>query len=288
VKDMGRVSRVLNLQVEFSDAGISISQQAYTHSLFPVFGMEDCKAVSTPIATAPFVQNSSQLPFSDATKYRSAVGKLMYAMIGTRPDIAFAVGAVSRHMAAPTQQHWVAVKRIFRYLKGTEAAKILYKWGTSSELTVHGYCDSDWAADLNDRKSTAGYVFLLSGGPVTWSSKKQATVALSTTEAEYMAAAMATKEAVWLRRLLSNLGHPQTRPTTIFEDNRGCIEISKNPVNHARTKHIDIRHHFVRERTLSGEIRLVYCSTEKMLADLLTKPLPRPRFESLLYLLMQR
>jgi hypothetical protein len=230
---------------------------------------------------------SAQEPFKDGTLYRSAVGKLMYAAVSTRPDISFAVGVASRFMAAPTQEHWSLVKRILRYLRGTQSVGILYKFGRPGQLALSGFCDSDWGGDPTDRKSTAGWVFLLSGGPVSWSSRKQATVALSTTEAEYMSAAEAAKEAIWLRALLSDLGHAQSAATRIFEDNRGCIELSKNPIIHQRSKHIAIRHHFIREKTASGEVYLEHIPTERMVADIFTKPLPRPRFQALRDSLLQ-
>jgi hypothetical protein len=286
-KDLGVASRVLGLQVSFSDAGILVSQQSYIRDMMAIVGLNaESIKVDTPIATAAYTPDPKK-EFVDGTLYRRAVGKLMYAMVGTRPDIAFAVGCVSRFMSKPNPEQWTAVKRIFRYLKGTESAAILYKWGVGGDLTLSGYSDSDWASDVADRKSTAGYVFLLSGGPISWCSKKQPTVALSTTEAEYMASCMANREAVWLRRLLENLGYPQKSATTIFEDNRGCIDLSKNPVSHFRTKHIDIRHHFVREKTLAGEVALTFCPGQHMAADILTKALPRPRFTELRNMLVQ-
>lgn len=144
-----------------------------------------------------------------------------------------------------------------------------------------GYSDADWAGDVDDRHSTSGNVFLLAKGAVSWLSKKQATVALSTAEAEYVALTTATQEAIWLRRLLTDVGKPLAEPVVINEDNQGAIAMAKNPVGHARTKHIDIRYHFVREGVQDGAIILKYVATDEMIADILTKPLPKHPFEKL-------
>jgi hypothetical protein len=212
--------------------------------------------------------------------YQSAIGSLMYAMLGTRPDIAYAVGAVSQYCSNPGRGHWTAVKRILRYLKGTMNFSLEYK-GTNEQLI--GYSDADWAGNIDDRRSTTGYVFLVADGAVSWNSRKQPTVALSTTEAEYMALAHATKEGVWIRRFLSEigLGSPCQKPTPIYSDNQGSIALVKNPVNHARTKHIDIKHHFVREKTEGGQVQVIFCGTEEMVADVLTKGLSKERHQYL-------
>jgi len=165
-----------------------------------------------------------------------------------------------------------------RYLKRTLTFGL--KLGGKDEgLDLVGWSDSDWAQDFDSRRSISWYVFDIAGGSVSWSSKKQPTVALSTTEAEYMAASNATKEAVWLQVLLSDLGFPQGEATVIHNDNKGCIALSRNPVSHSRAKHIDIRHHFIRERIANSEVDLKYCSTKDMIADIFTKALPREAFE---------
>jgi hypothetical protein len=204
--------------------------------------------------------------------YQNAVGSLMYAMIGTRPDIAYSVGVVSRFASNPGSTHWTTVKRVIRYLKGTADYCVTYG---PSKVGLIGYCDADWAGNLDDRKSTTGYLFLLAGGAISWASKKQPTVALSTTEAEYMALNAASQEAIWLKRLLKELKYDIEQPTTIRVDNTGCIELAKNPTHHARTKHIDIKHHFIRECIDKGEIKLEYCSTKDMTADIMTKALSK-------------
>jgi hypothetical protein len=207
--------------------------------------------------------------------YRSAVGSLLYLAVGTRPDISAAVGVVSRFMENPSGQHWKAVKKIFRYLKGTADHALCLGGDTSGAVVLSGYCDADWAGDHDDRHSTTGYAFSLGSGSISWSSKRQKTVALSTTEAEYMAVSAASREAVWLRQLLGELGCFQERPTVLFNDNQGCIKLSKNPVFHTNSKHIDVQHHYVRELQEAGAIELQYCASEEMVADVLTKALAR-------------
>ena len=174
---------------------------------------------------------------------------------------------------------YFVTKRILRYLKGT--VNFALKYQKSECGTLIGYSDSDWANDPDDRHSTTGNVFLMANGAISWLSKKQAIVALSTSEAEYVALSSATQEAVWLRRLLNALNAIPDEPTIMMEDNQGAIAISRNPVEHARTKHIDIRYHFVREAIKDRVIELRYCSSQNMIADILTKPLPRGQFEKL-------
>ena len=210
------------------------------------------------------------------TQYQSAVGGLLFIMLATRPDIAAAVGIVSQYMSNPTEQHWSAVKRIFRYLRGSATLGI--QLGSSkTPQKLQCYSDSDWARCLDTRRSTTGYLTLL-GGPISWQSKKQPTVALSSTEAEYLALGEAVKEVFLMKSLLGELGEAQEGPVDVLEDNQGCIALAKNPVSHARSKHIDIRHHFIRDAVEEGVINLVYCRTDEMLADILTKPLPREQF----------
>ena len=172
-----------------------------------------------------------------------------------------------------------AAKRILRYQKQTKDLNLTYV--RNSPEAIVGYSDADWAGDVQDRRSTSGNVFLLGGGAITWSSRKQSSVALSTVEAEYMALSVATQEAIWLRHLQEELGVTNTGPTLIYEDNQGAISMAKNPVFHKRTKHVQIRYHFVREAVVQGTITLEYCRTDEMLADSFTKALARDQFEKL-------
>ena len=242
------------------------------------FAQTEAKSVSTPADFNVKLQKEDSVSRPvDTISYQSIVGRLLYAAITTRPDIAQAVGVVSKFCANPTQSHLTAAKRILRYLKGTVYLGLSYKKCADGNLI--GYSDADWAGDVDDRHSTSGNVFLLARGAVSWLSKKQATVALSTAAAGYVALSAATQEAIWLRRLLTDVGETLEDPIVINEDNQGAIAMAKNPVGHAGTKHIDMRYHFVRERVQNGAIILKYVRSGDMIADILTKPLPKHSFE---------
>jgi hypothetical protein len=201
-------------------------------------------------------------------------------MLGTRPDLAFAVGSLSRFNSNPGSVHWSHLKRVLRYLTGSINHKLTYGGqavgrSKQSASSVYGYCDADWATSIDDRRSITGWVFLAAGGAVSWQSQKQKSVALSTVEAEYMAECQAAKEAIWLRTLLSELGVGDTAPMVILTDSQGAMALAKNPEHHQRSKHIDIRYHFLRDQVAQGTIELVYVPTTDMAADQLTKPLSR-------------
>ena len=285
-KDLGEAKFILGIQITQTQNTVELTQSTYINRLIDEVGMTGSNFTQVPVSGGDAKESTTQGQNSDvldtSTPYRNIVGKLMYAMVGTRPDIAFAVGFLGRFSSNPTEFNLNLAKKCVRYLIGTQNSKILFSKSSSpkSELKLEMYADSDWGGS-EDRKSITGYLALINGAPVSWQSKRQPTVALSSTEAEYMAATQATKEAIWLRQLLSELGHPQNGATVIFEDNNGCIELAKNPIHHACTKHIDIQHHFVREKVLSGEVELVHCSTNEQLADILTKPLVRDKFRPL-------
>ena len=202
--------------------------------------------------------------------YHEAIGSLMYASLGTRPDITFAVQTVSRFNVNPGMEHWDAVKRIFRYLKGTRELWLSY--GTVAK-ELEGYADADGNM-MEDRRAISGYTFIINGGAVSWSSKRQEIVSLSTTESEYVTATYAAKEALWLRSFISQIFGTTLSPTTLFSDNQSAIALAKDQQYHARTKHIDIRFHFIRWIIEEGKLRLIYCPTANMIADTFTKALP--------------
>jgi hypothetical protein len=285
MKDLREAKFVLGIGIERDRARrvIYLNQQQYIENVLERFNMSECKPASTPMDVSVRL-TKSQAPATDKEKqemasvpYQSAVGNLMYAMTCTRPDIAFAVSTVSRFCSNYGTAHWVAVKRIMRYLKGTAHYRL--QLGGGPQVLLSGYCDADWAGDLDERKSTTGYAFYIGDGLVSWNSKRQTTVALSTAEAEYMAATQATKEALWLKQLLNEIGLTQSQPVLIRSDNQGCIALTKNPAYHSRTKHIDIRHHFIRDSVEVGDIELQYCATNDMVADVLTKALARDKHE---------
>ena len=267
---------------------IRLSQSGYVEQVLKDHGMWEIKPVSTPMETTSRSEKAAdnyQAPAELRQKYQSAVGSLMYAMLDTRPDIAFAVSVVSRYGSNPTSTHWTAVKRIFRYLRGTVTMELTYQ-GNLCSLT--GYTDSDWAGDHDTRRSTSGYVFNIGSGAISWSSKRQPTVALSTCEAEYIGQTQAVKEAIWLQGLLQQLAlpnddrNPNATPHTvvIYGDNQGAIALAKNPQNHGRCKHMEIQQKFVREKITDQTIDLVYTPTDQMVADGLTKALCRDKFEA--------
>ena len=282
MKDLGKIHYCLGINIEYDEEKkqLWMHQKQYIESLLNKYGLSQVKTCTTPAdINVKLIKDDGVSKPVDPANYQSMVGSLLYASIGTRPDIAQAVGAVSRFNSCPTEAHLTAVKRISRYLKGTINFGIKYEKLTDG--TLSGFLDADWAGDMDNRHSTTGNLFMMSGGAVSWLSRKQPVVALSTTEAEYVALSTATQEAVWLRRLLSEIRATPMTPTTIKEDNQGTIAVAKNPIFHARTKHIDIKFHYVREALRDGIIELVYCPSENMAADILTKPLSRGRFESL-------
>ena len=214
-------------------------------------------------------------------RYREVVGTLQYLATWTRVDIAHAAHCLAKHSAAPTEEHWKAAKHTLRYLKGTCSDGITYARLPSSHPHANklfGYSDSDWAACVDTRKSVGAYVLFLNGGPVSWRSKQQTSVALSTCEAEFMAASKASTEALWLRRILAGLGCVQRTCTPLYEDNRAALLLADNPVHKERTKHIDMHLHSLRERVANGVVKLIQCPTHDMTADALTKALPAPAF----------
>ena len=215
----------------------------------------------------------------DQQNNRQIIGSLLYTSRGTRRDVTFIVVVLARYCGKPNQLHLTAAKRVLRYLKGT--AELALTYTTEGNASLTGYSDADWAGDRDTRRSTSGMTFMLQGASITWSSKRQASVALSTVEAEYMALSQATQEAIWLQHLLEEVGESTKEGTTIMEDNQGAIATAQNPVFHHRPKHIQIRYHHVREAVAEGIVRLMYCLTKEMLADIFMKVLARDQFEHL-------
>ena len=288
MKDMGEAQFILGVQIKRDRAKrqLHLSQAEYIRMVLERFDMQECKPVASPMATGvkllkvdPADTSSGQLV--DSTPYASAVGALMFAALVTRPDIAFAVTSLCQFMSAPGNDHWQAVKRVMRYLRGTRHLGLTYGWAGGDNRELYGYSDSDWGNDTNDRRSFTGWVFLLHDAAVSWQSCKQPTVALSSVEAEYMAATQATREAVWWRAFLTELGLSPTAATIVHSDSQGSIALGKNPEHHKRTKHIDIQHHYVREQVIAGTVTSPYISTDDMVADVLTKPLAADRHNRL-------
>ena len=282
--DLGPCHYYLGMEVsrDRQNRTIHLSQKGYIEKVLRDFSMWECKPNATPMETSTTTtleQPDDQYRAEPELLkwYQSAVGSLMYAMLGTRPDIAFAISVVSRYASNPTTQHQTAVKRVFRYLRGSVNLRLTFR-GDLKFLT--GYSDADWAGDRNTRRSTSGYIFNVGSGAISWSSKQQPTVALSTCEAEYIGQTHAAKEAIWLKALIDQLNPENSSPmaTIIYGDNQGAIALAKNPQFHARTKHIDIQHHFIREKINEGKIELKYVPTAEQVADGLTKALCKDKF----------
>jgi hypothetical protein len=286
MSDIGPLEYCLGVAFERDRSArtITMSQGKYIEEVLKRFKMEECKPIGTPLDVKGSLLKLSDEEFKEveeemkAIPYKAAVGSLMYAMVATRADLAFPVSMVSQFMAKAGPQHWMAVKRILRYLKGTIDYKLCLG---GKDIELRGYCDADWAGDVNERRSTTGYVFFVGDGAISWNCKRQPTIAVSTTEAEYMATSHCLKEALWLRQLLEDVGFVQRGATRIMCDNQGCIALAKDPKHHSRTKHIDVQHHFIREKLENREVSLLYCPTEDMVADVLTKGLARVRHEKL-------
>jgi hypothetical protein len=242
------------------------------------FKMSDCKGTDTPGDPNVVLQmkQDQDTIVNGECPYRELIGSLMYCMTATRPDIAYALGEVSKFCASPTTAHWKAVKRILQYLKKTKRYGIILG-GSDEELCA--YADANWATDKDTRRSTTGYICKLFGGCVSWKSQRQRTVATSTTEAEYMALYSGTQEITWLKQMLLELGIMDANPTVIFQDNQGSIALAENPVYHQRTKHIDVKYHFIRKKIEDKVIQLRYCATDEMVADIMTKNLVKIKFE---------
>jgi transposase InsO family protein len=278
--DLGDLNYIVGLEVH-RDRGtqsISLCQLQYLESKIEAFGQTAAQPISIPLSPGVCF-DSVALNIPSKAPYREAVGGLMYAMTSTRPDIAFATSFMSQYFDSYGSAHWNAAKRIFQYLNATKDLQLQY-CGRNKSVDLEVYVDADFANCPDDRKSRSGYVILMAGAAISWYSKKQQTIALSTAEAEYVAATSAVQEVLWLRSLLGELGFPQTSPTTVFEDNQACIAITTNPITNSRTKHIDIKYHWLREKVLSRDVAFQYCPSRDMAADIFTKALPKPAFTS--------
>jgi len=276
--DLGLMSYYLGLEVKQLEEGIFISQECYAKEVLKKFKMFDCNPVNTPMESGMKLSKFEDGEKENPTLFKSLVGSLRY-LTCTRPDILYAVGVVSRFMETPTSTHMKVAKRILRYLKGTLDYGLFYSF--SNDFKLHGFCDSDYAGDIDDRKSTSGFIFFMGGCAFSWSSKKQPIVTLSTCESEYVAATSCTCHAIWLRRLLKELHLPQVEATEIYVDNKSAQALAKNPVFHDRSKHIDTRYHFIRECISRKEVELKYVKTQDQVADIFTKPLKFEDFQRL-------
>ena len=279
--DLKEIKHFLGIRIERSDSEILLDQTVYLQSVLRRFNMNECNPVSTPL---PLKLNYSALNSDDSydAPCRNLIGCIMYAMLCTRPDLCTAINLLSRYQNKSNKELWLCLKRILRYIKGTINIKLVYKRNENYDEILTGYVDADWANDELDRKSTTGCLFkLFKNCTVTWFTRRQNSVAASSTEAEYMAVFEAVKEALWIKSLLVSINVDMSEPIILYEDNQSCIAMSNNPVNHKRSKHIDIKYHFTREQVENKTVRLKYLSTGHQEADILTKSLPMHQFREL-------
>lgn len=283
MSNMGQLSYYLGIEVAQGSGFIELKQTAYAKKILEKAGMVDCNPTKFPMDPKECITKNEDGKMVDATQFKSMIGGLRY-LVHTRPDIAYSVGMVSRFMERPTTLHLNAAKRILRYVKGTLEYGLVYTRKSGNNLLT-GYSDSDMGGSIDDRKSTGGMVFYMNENLITWVSQKQRCVALSTCEAEFMAATAAACQAVWLRKLLGQLTGNYVGSVVLYIDNRSAIDLAKNPVFHGRSKHIDIRYHFVRECVERGEIVIKHVVTDSQRADIMTKALNTVKFESMRKLL---
>lgn len=269
IKDLGQIKQCLGMNVNVNKNCIKIDQEQFVNRILTRFNMSDCKTTDTPMETNLKLEKDETC--DEKFPYQQLIGCLMYLSVLTRPDISFSVSFLSQYNMCFNQTHWNHLKRLLKYLQKTKKYGLVFK---KSDTNLHGYVDANWGSCSLDRRSYTGYSFILSGCVISYESRKQRTVALSSTEAEYMALSEACKEAIYLQNLMVEMGVLDSKvPICLFSDNQSSIKLSANPLFHKRTKHIDIRHHFVRDCVVNKKIQVEYVSTSNMPADILTKSL---------------
>ena len=283
MKDLGPLKHFLGMNFEQVNSTVTIDQTLYLESILQKYKMADCKPRATPCelqSSHPSSPPSHQC--HDSKQFREIVGSLIYATTCTRPDLSWVVSRLSQNLANPRESDWVMLKHVLRYVKGTSKYKLCYT-KSEGDLELIGYSDSDWASNNDDRRSTSGYCFYVNTkcSPISWKPKKQQTVALSSCEAEYMALGLSTQEALYLQRFSTDLD-VLSKPLVIYSDSQSAIDLVKNPVNHNRSKHIDIRHHFIRENMVNGIVDYRHVPTDINVADCFTKALAKPKLQSFL------
>ncbi|XP_025980644.1 uncharacterized mitochondrial protein AtMg00810-like [Glycine max] len=278
MKNLGLMSFFLGIEVKQDHGGILIHQKKYAREILKKSLMEDCKSTTSPMNQKEKFSKDDGADKVDEMHNRSLIGCLMYLTV-TRPDILFAVSILSRFMHCASEVHLQAGKRVVRYVKDTLDYGIMYFH--SHNFKLHGYSNSDWASCIDDMRSTSGYCFSFGFGVFSWCSKKQEVVAQSTAEVEYVAVVAAVNQALWIRKIMTYLHMKQEESTQIFVDNQAAISIANDLVFHGKTKHFKIKLFLLREIQREGEVKLLYCKTENQSADILTKALPKAKFEYL-------
>ncbi|GJZ97954.1 retrotransposon protein, putative, ty1-copia subclass [Tanacetum coccineum] len=287
MKDLGEAAYILGIKIyrDRSKRLIGLSQSAYIDKILKKFNMHNSKKGYLPMEVKHELSNEmcastpEEVAYMKKVPYALAVGSIMYVVRCTRPDVAFAQNLVSRYQQNPGKLHWVAVKHILKYLRNTRDMFLVYGGKPDTELNVTGFCDASWQCDKDDTKSQTGYVFVVNGGAVDWKSKKQTTIAMSATQAEYMAASEAAMEAVWIRKFVGDLGvMPSIKEfVNMYCDNSAAIIFAKDSGIMKGARHFLRRYHYVREQVESGEIKILKVHTDDNLADLFTKALPREK-----------
>ena len=283
IKDLGPVTTFIGFQFERDRATreLWIHQENYIDNLLDEYSLNECNSVTTPLDPShPFGFSDSTYPETPnlLKSYQRLIGSLLFLSICTRPDITFAVMSLSQWNSKPEPRHFASAKRVLRYLKGTKSLRLRYG-GVNKDHPLQGFTDSDWGGDHSTRASVSGYCWFFAGGPISWSAKKQVCIALSTTEAEYVAMTRALQEGIWLSSNFNQLSIEIPSPISIKSDNEGAIALADNGISHNRTKHIDIRYHFIRSHVDSKNFLLSHIPGIENPADIFTKPLPRPSFE---------
>lgn len=279
MSDCGEANHFLGIKLEYNEdrTRIRLSQVSNIEKMLNRFQMSDCNPVKTPLEKGLLLHEDGE---STNEPYRELLGTIMYIMLCTRPDLCFPVSYLGRFQQKPSSSHWKCLKRVVRYLKGRKSRHLEFKRNNDAEILI-GYADADWASDTLDRKSVSGYVFEVFGNLVSWSSKKQTTVATSSSEAEYVALSSAASEGIWIAGVLEDLQLKQKDEAfVIYEDNQGCIGMARN-FESKRSKHIDIKHHFLRDHIANGRLKIEHVATQHQLADMFTKPMDQKRLDEL-------
>eukprot|EP00253_Pinus_taeda_P020950 PITA_20950 len=275
MKDLGLMHYFLGLEVWQKNGEIILGQGRYATKILKRFKMQDCRPMATPMITNWKKIDASEDKEVDPTLYRQLIRSFIY-LVNTRPDICFVVNTLSQFMVEPKRVHWAAAKHVIRYVRGIVGYGLKYSRG--EDISLNRFTDADWAGNSVDRKSTSGYCFSVRSGMISWCSKKHKSVALSSVEEEYVEASTATCESIWLRKLPINQFRKRMEATKVYCDNQSCIKLTENPVFHDRSKHIDIRCHFIRDCVHREAVQLQYVPTGEPVADILTKALGRAKF----------
>lgn len=278
MSDLGMLTYYLGIEVSQNREGIMLNQERYASKIMLEAGMSDCNAVKTPMEFGLKLSKAQDEEEVDEKSYRRMIGCLRY-LLHTRPDLSFSVGILSRYMHSPKTSHAAALKQVLRYLKGTLSHGLIFKRASKANLV--GYSDSSHNIDEDDGRSTTGYVFYLNECPISWCSQKQDTLALSSCEAEFMAATEAAKQAIWLQDLLEEVTGKSSGKVMIKIDNKSAIALTKNPVFHGRSKHIHKRYHFIRECVENDQVDVQHVPGNEQKADILTKTLGKIKFSEM-------